>query len=69
MRSLQNWVIGAAVLLVAGGILSAAAGSTVLKAIGFAVGGLGAVLLTAFAFYAVGRSEDRAREAERRDRL
>ena len=36
--------------------------------IGFGLMGLGAVGLTALAFYAVGRSEDRAREREQAGR-
>jgi hypothetical protein len=65
---LRTWVAAASALVVAGAVVAGVADATAAKAIGFAISGLGAVVLTALAFYAVGRSEDRAREAERRDR-
>ena len=60
------WLAIGIVLLVAGTAVAAIADDTVPAAAGFAAAGLGAVLLTSLLFYAVGRSEDRAREAERR---
>ncbi len=65
---MRTWLAIGVVLLVAGTALSAIADDTVPAAIGFAAAGLGAVLLTGLLFYAVGRSEDRAREEERRGR-
>ena len=57
----RPWLIAGAVLLVAG-IVLAAVGDHKLDVAGFAVGGAGAIVLVALAFYAVGRSEDRDRE-------
>jgi hypothetical protein len=52
-------------LLVAGAVIAGLSDGIVGKAIGFAVGGLAAVLLVALAFYEVGLSEDRDRERGR----
>jgi hypothetical protein len=55
------------VFLIAGVVILAVAGdSTTAVAVGLAATGVGCVLLVALAFYEVGRSEDRAREEERR---
>ena len=63
---MRAWLIIGIALLVLGAALYAVTDGTVPQAIGFAAAGLGAVLLTSLLFYAVGRSEDRAREAEKR---
>lgn len=52
-------LLAGAIVLIVGG------GSTVGFAVGFAVIGIAAVLLTALFFYEVGRSEDRDRARER----
>lgn len=57
----RPWLIAAAVAIVAGIVLLVVADGT-LEVIGFGLLGLGAVVGTALAFYAVGRSEDVARE-------
>jgi hypothetical protein len=60
----RPWAVAAAGLLVAG-IVLLILGADVAALF---VGGLGAVLAVALAFYAVGRSEDVERERERRPR-
>jgi hypothetical protein len=63
-----SWVIATAALIVVGIVLLAATGADgTVGVIGFALLGLGAVLGTALAFYAVGRSEDIERERSSRD--
>jgi predicted MFS family arabinose efflux permease len=59
----------AALVLIAVGIALAAAagGREVLTAVGTAVAGTGAVVGVAAAFWIVGRSEDREREARERE--
>lgn len=57
----RSWVAAGVALLVAGIVIAAAADGKG-DVVGFGVGGAGAVLLVALAFYAVGRSEDRDRE-------
>ena len=57
----RPWLILGAVLLVAGIVIAAVADGKG-DVVGFGVGGAGAILLVALAFYAVGRSEDRDRE-------
>ena len=60
--------VAALILIVVGIALAAAAGgSEVLTAIGTAVAGTGAVVGVAAAFWVIGRSEDREREARERD--
>jgi ABC-type enterobactin transport system permease subunit len=60
------------VLAIAGGValvvavVLAAVGDGTADGIAIALGGLGAVAVTSATFWAVGRSEDRAREQERR---
>jgi hypothetical protein len=63
------WVLATAALIVVGIVLLAATGADGdLGVVGFALLGLGAVIGTALAFYAVGRSEDIDRErSSRRD--
>ena len=56
----RPWVIATVVAMLAGIVLLVVADGT-LEIVGFAVLGLGAVVGTALAFYAVGRSEDVAR--------
>ena len=68
MRELVSpiWVVAVAVLIVAGVILLVASGGDgTAGVVGFGLLGLGAVVGTALAFYAVGRSEDIARERGR----
>ena len=57
----RPWLVAGLVLLVAG-IVIASVGDGKADAIGFGIGGAGAILLVGLAFYAVGRSEDRDRE-------
>jgi drug/metabolite transporter (DMT)-like permease len=57
----RPWLYATAALVVAGVVLLATTDGTP-EIIGFALLGLGAVIGTALAFYAVGRSEDAARE-------
>ena len=59
----------AALVLIAVGIAIAAlaGGSEVLTAVGTAVAGSGAVVGVAAAFWVIGRSEDREREARERE--
>ena len=60
--------VAALVLIVVGIALAAAAGgSEVLTAVGTAVAGTGAVVGVAAAFWVIGRSEDREREARERE--
>ena len=63
MRGLvpRPWVYATLALVVAGIVLLATTDGT-LEIIGFALLGLGAVVATALVFYAVGRSEDVARD-------
>ncbi len=61
--------IAALVLIAIGIALAAAAGGReVLTAVGTAVAGTGAVVGVAAAFWVIGRSEDREREARERER-
>lgn len=57
----RPWLILGIVLLVTGIVVSAV-GDGKTDAIGFGIGGAGAILLVGLAFYAVGRSEDLDRE-------
>lgn len=57
----RAWVIAGVALLVVGVLIAVFADGKG-DVVGFGVGGAGAVLLVALAFYAVGRSEDRDRE-------
>lgn len=57
----RPWLYAGIALFVAGIVIAIFADGTG-DVVGFAVGGAGAVLLVALAFYAVGRSEDRDRE-------
>ena len=56
----RPWIAATVVLIVVGIVLLATTDGTA-EVIGFACLGLGAVVATALAFYAVGRSEDEAR--------
>ena len=55
------WLVAGLVLLVTGIVISVV-GDGKADAIGFGIGGAGAILLVGIAFYAVGRSEDIDRE-------
>ena len=57
----RPWIAVGVALLVAGVVIAAVADGKG-DVVGFGVGGAGAVVLVALAFYAVGRSEDRDRE-------
>ena len=60
--------VAALVLIAVGIVLAAAAGGReVLTAAGTAVAGAGAVVGVAAAFWVIGRSEDREREARERE--
>jgi hypothetical protein len=60
----RSWVIATVTVFVAGAVLLAISGADgTVGIIGFALFGLGAVVATALAFYAVGRSEDIDRES------
>lgn len=62
----MRWLLVATVACIAGcAVLLALDGSKVVTFAGIALGGIAFVLVLAAAFYAVGRSEDRARIAER----
>jgi hypothetical protein len=62
----MRWLLIATVACIAGcALLLAVNGSDVVTFAGIALGGTAFVLVLAAAFYAVGRSEDRARIAER----
>lgn len=56
------------VLIVIGCVIAAVGTATWLDAVGIAVAGVGLVGAVSAAFYAVGQSEDRAREKEEQDR-
>jgi 1,4-dihydroxy-2-naphthoate octaprenyltransferase len=60
----RQLAIVSAALIVIGCVLAAVGTATALDAVGIAVAGVGLVGLVAAAFYAVGQSEDRARERE-----
>jgi drug/metabolite transporter (DMT)-like permease len=61
------WVVATALLIVAGIVLLVASGGDdTAGVVGFGLLGLGAILGTALAFYAVGRSEDVERESRER---
>ncbi len=61
----MRWLLVATVACIAGcAVLLALKGSDVVTFAGIALGGMAFVLVLAAAFYAVGRSEDRARTAE-----
>ena len=63
---MRAWIIAGVALMILGIVLLAVSEATLPDAIGFASLGIGGILLTGMLFYAIGRSEDRAREAERR---
>jgi hypothetical protein len=60
---MRRWIIALCALAVAGLVLLAVGGAT-LDPIGFGLVGIATVGAVSLGFYAVGRSEDRAREAE-----
>ena len=68
LRQMRPAVITGVICFVAGIVLLAVSETTVPDSIGFALVGLGGILLTGMLFYAVGRSEDRERERHGSDR-
>jgi hypothetical protein len=65
---MRSWILALVVLAVAGLVLVLVADGTALDAIGVGMTGVAVVGAVSLGFYAVGRSEDRAREAETRAR-
>ena len=66
---MTRWTIALGAMIILGAVL-AAVGGTTLDVIGICLGGIAAVGAISLAFFAVGRSEDRARaeeEAARRE--
>jgi hypothetical protein len=61
---MRSWIFGLIALAVAGLVLVLVAGDTAVDAIGVGMTGVAVVGAVSLGFYAVGRSEDRAREAE-----
>ena len=64
---MRGFVVSLALIAVAVALAAAAGGREVLTAVGTAVAGVGAVVGVATAFWLIGRSEDREREARERD--
>ena len=62
---MTRWSIALGVMFILGAVL-AAVGGTTLDVIGICLGGFAAVGAMSLAFFAVGRSEDRARAEEER---
>jgi hypothetical protein len=60
---MTRWWIALGFMFIAGAVLAAVGGET-LDIIGICLGGIAAVGAISLAFFAVGRSEDRAREEE-----
>ena len=65
---MRRWIFALAALAVAGLVLVLVTDDTALDAIGVGLTGVAVVGAVSLGFYAVGRSEDRAREADRRAR-
>jgi hypothetical protein len=63
---MRSWILGLAALAVAGIVVVLLTDDTALDAIGVGMTGVAVVGGISLGFYAVGRSEDRAREAEAR---
>jgi small neutral amino acid transporter SnatA (MarC family) len=61
---MRSWILALAALAVTGIVLVLVTGNTALDAIGVGMAGVAVVGAVSLGFYAVGRSEDRAREAE-----
>ncbi|MEA2136072.1 MAG: hypothetical protein QOC68_3981 [Solirubrobacteraceae bacterium] len=61
---MRSWILALVALAVAGLVLVLVADGTALDAIGVGMTGVAVVGGVSLGFYAVGRSEDRAREAE-----
>jgi hypothetical protein len=61
---MRSWIIALVVLAVVGLVIVLATDDTALDAIGVGLTGVAVVGSVSLAFYAVGRSEDRARAAE-----
>lgn len=60
---MTRWIIALGFMFIAGAVL-AAVGGTTLDVIGITLGGVAAVGAVSLMFFAVGRSEDRARAEE-----
>ena len=61
---MRSWILALAALAVAGIVVVLVTDTTALDAIGVGMTGVAVVGAVSLAFYAVGRSEDRARAAE-----
>ncbi len=61
---MRSWIFGLVALAVAGIVVVLVADDTLFDAIGVGMSGVAVVGAVSLGFYAVGRSEDRAREAE-----
>ena len=61
---MRSWILALIALAVAGLVVVLVADGTALDAIGVGMTGVAVVGAVSLGFYAVGRSEDRAREAE-----
>ena len=61
---MRAWIAAGVALIVVGVVLLDVSEHVVPDAIGFASLGAGGILLTALAFYAIGRGEDRERERD-----
>jgi hypothetical protein len=64
---MTRWWIGLGFMFIAGAVL-AAVGGTAVDVVGICLGGVAAVGAISLMFFAVGRSEDRAREEEEAQR-
>jgi hypothetical protein len=64
---MTRWWIGLGFMFIAGAVL-AAVGGTAVDVVGICLGGAAAVGAISLMFFAVGRSEDRAREEEEAQR-
>jgi 1,4-dihydroxy-2-naphthoate octaprenyltransferase len=64
----RRLAIVSVVLIVVGAAIAAIFSATALDAVGITIAGIGSVGIVSAAFYAVGESEDRDRERDRRGR-
>ena len=64
---MRGFIVALVLIAIGIALAAAAGGREVLTAMGTAVAGLGAVVGVAAAFWVIGRSEDREREARERE--